>query len=60
MKRILMSIGAGIFGAALTYLTIVIFHPTMYIERAGNIIVDVFIGCAVITAIFFKKFKRKA
>ena len=58
MKWTLISLGAGLAGATIAYVGIIIFYPTMYVERAGNIIVDVFLGVAIATALLLKLLKR--
>jgi drug/metabolite transporter superfamily protein YnfA len=49
MKRTFTSLGVAFLVASLAWLTIIVFTPTMYVEKAGNIIVLAFIGAAIIT-----------
>jgi uncharacterized membrane protein len=49
MMRTFISLGVAFLVAALVWLTIIVFAPTMYVEKAGNIIVVAFIGAAVVT-----------
>jgi uncharacterized membrane protein len=59
MKRTLVSLGAGFLAAVLTYIAILLVEPTMYVEKAGNIIVNAFVIVSIVTALSFNKFKRK-
>lgn len=51
MKRMFISLGVAFLVAALVWLTIIVFAPNMYVEKAGNIIVLAFIGAAVVTSL---------
>lgn len=55
MKRTLISLGVAFLVAALVWLTIIVFTPTMYVEKAGNIIVLAFIGAAVVTSLLLRR-----
>lgn len=51
MKRTFISLGVAFLVAVLVYLAL---PDTMYVEKAGNIIVLSFIGTAVVTAVASK------
>lgn len=51
MKRALISIGVALLVTVLVDLSIILFNPTMYVEKAFNILVVTFIGVALITAL---------
>ncbi len=55
MKCTFISLGLASLVAALVYLAL---PPTMYVEKAGNIIVLSFIGTAVGTAIVLRRWPR--
>jgi hypothetical protein len=55
MKRTFISLGVAFLVATLVYLAL---PPTMYVEKAGNIIVLAFIGAAVFTSLALRR-KRK-
>ncbi len=59
MKRTLVSLGVGSFAAVLAYIAILFVEPTMYVEKAGNIIVNAFLIISIVTALSFNRFKRK-
>lgn len=59
MKRTLVSLGVGSLAAVLAYIAILFVEPTMYVEKAGNIIVNAFLIVSIVTALSFNKFKRK-
>ncbi|MGF6275226.1 hypothetical protein ABIB38_003624 [Massilia sp. UYP11] len=59
MKRTLVSLGIGFSAAVLAYIVILFVEPTMYVEKAGNIIVNAFLIGSIVTALSFNRFKRK-
>lgn len=59
MKRTLVSMGAGFSAAMLAYIAILFVEPTMYVEKAGNIIVNAFLIVSIVTALSFNRFRRK-
>jgi hypothetical protein len=58
MKRTFISLGVAFLLAFLEWLTIVVFAPTMNVEKAGNIIVLSFIGTAVVTSLLLRWWGR--
>lgn len=56
MKRTFISLGVAFLVAVLVYLAL---PDTMYVEKAGNIIVLSFIGTAVVTAVALKLWSRE-
>lgn len=59
MKRTLVSLGLGFLAAVLAYVAILLVEPTMYVEKAGNIIVNAFVVISIVTALSFNRLKRK-
>ncbi|WP_314439292.1 hypothetical protein [Massilia timonae] len=59
MKRTLVSLGAGLLAAVLAYIVILFVEPTMYVEKAGNIIVNAFLIVSIVTALSFNRLKRE-
>jgi hypothetical protein len=59
MKRTFISLGVAFLVAVVVWLTIVIFAPTMNVEKAGNIIVLSLIGSAVVTALVLGRWGRR-
>jgi len=59
MKRTLVSLGLGFLAAVLAYVAILLVEPTMYVEKAGNIIVNAFVVVSIVTALSFNRLKRK-
>lgn len=59
MKRTLVSLGAGFLAAVLAYIAILFIEPAMYVEKAGNIIVNAFLIVSIVTALSFNRFRRK-
>jgi hypothetical protein len=55
MKRTFISLGVAFLVAALVYLAIASFAPTMYVEKAFNILAAVFIGSAVVTLLILMR-----
>jgi len=55
----MVSLGVGFLAAVLTYIAILLVEPTMYVEKAGNIIVNAFVIVSIVTALSFNKLKRK-
>jgi len=51
MKRTLISLGAAFFVAFSVWLTIVVFTPTLYVEKAFVIIVYPSIAAGIVTAL---------
>jgi hypothetical protein len=49
IRRILISLAVAFLAAVMTYLAIFVLAPTMYVEKAFNILAAAFIGSAVIT-----------
>jgi hypothetical protein len=49
IRRILISLAVAFLAAVMTYLVIFVLAPTMYVEKAFNILAAAFIGSAVIT-----------
>jgi hypothetical protein len=58
MKRTFISLGVAFLVAALVYLAIFIFAPTMYVEKAFNILAVAFIGSAVFVALVLGRWGR--
>lgn len=55
MRYVLISLGVASLVAALVWLTIVVFAPSMNAEKAGNVIVFAFIGAALVTWLLSKR-----
>lgn len=51
MKRALISIGVAVLVTFLVDLSIILFNPTMNVEKGFNVLVFTFIGAAVITSL---------
>lgn len=49
MQKILISLGVAFLVALITYLSIFMLAPTMYVEKAFNILVAAFLGSACLT-----------
>jgi len=49
MRRILISLAVAFLTAVITYLAICVLAPTMYVEKAFNILAAAFVGSTVIT-----------
>lgn len=58
MRRILISLGMAFLVAALVYVAIVVLAPSMYAEKALNILAAAFIGTAGITLIVLMRRQR--
>jgi len=59
MKRTLISSGVALLVTLLVDLSIILFNPTMYVEKALNILVLTFIGVAIITSLALRSRGRK-
>lgn len=59
MKRTLISIGVALLVTLLVDLSIILFNPTMYVEKAFNILALTFIGVAIITSLALRSRGRK-
>lgn len=59
MKLTLISIAAAVLITLLVDLSIVLFKPTMYVEKAFNILAFTFIGAAIVTALLLRSRARK-
>jgi hypothetical protein len=55
MKRTFISLGVAFLVTVIVYLAL---PPTMYVEKAGNIIVLSFVGSAVVTALALGRWGR--
>ena len=51
MKRAFISLGVAFLVATLVYISIFLFDPGMYVEKAFNILVAAFVGAGIITAL---------
>lgn len=59
MRRILVSLAVAFLAAVMAYLAIFVLAPTMYVEKAFNILAAAFIGSAVITLLVLIRASRK-
>ncbi|WP_230029955.1 hypothetical protein, partial [Massilia sp. Bi118] len=58
MRTALISLGAAFLTAVITYFAILVLAPTMYAEKAFNILFAAFIGSAVVTSIVLIRKQR--
>lgn len=59
MKRTLISLGVALLFTVLVDLSIIIFNPTMYVEKVFNILAVSFIGTAIVTSLVLRSRARK-
>lgn len=59
MKRALISIGVALLVTVLVDISIILFNPTMYVEKAFNILFLTFIGAAIVTSLALRLRARK-
>lgn len=58
MRTALISLGAAFLMAVITYLAMLLLAPTMYAEKAFNILCAAFVGSAVVTSIALIRRRR--
>lgn len=59
MKRTFISLGVALLVTVLVDLSIILFDPTMYVEKAFNILVITFISVAIITLLALRSRARR-
>lgn len=59
MKRALISLGAAFFGGFLAWLFIVVFLPSMYVEKSFNVVILSFVGSGIVAALVLWARARK-
>jgi hypothetical protein len=58
IRRILISLAVAFVAAVITYLAIFVLAPTMYVEKAFNILAAAFVGSTVITFVLLMRRRR--
>jgi hypothetical protein len=58
MRRLLISLGVALLVTAFAYGAIFVLAPTMYVEKAFNILAATFLGSAVVTLLMPMRRRR--
>jgi hypothetical protein len=51
IRKLLISFGIAFLSVIIAYVAIFVFAPTMYVEKAFNILAATFLGSAVVTSL---------
>jgi hypothetical protein len=51
MRKLLIALGVGLLAVIIAYAAIFVWAPSMYVEKAFNILVATFLGSVVVTSL---------